>query len=122
MGLYEFMKQKIEKEALYDYEISDLLNVKPNVVSAFRYNFGLKRIKGFNRRFEEKYGIGAVGKFRDLVEDPENSLTDVAGHFGFSRQYAWVVYRKIYGSTYTRSHEKKAFEERKETPETGREI
>jgi hypothetical protein len=62
-----------------------------------RDTFGLKRVNGFSRRFEKRYGEGAIDKFKCLIEDPGNSLAHVAGHFGFSRQYAWEVYRQIYG-------------------------
>lgn len=55
----------------------------------------METVNKFSRRFERKYGEGAVQMFKRIAEDPDNSLSDIARHFGFSKQYAWHVYQKI---------------------------
>jgi len=124
MDLHEFIKHKVEVESLYDYEIADLLNEKvadigrsrgvlAQDIGWLRNEFGIKRANGFSRRFEHKYGQGAVDLFKDMIEDPINSLSDVARRFGFSRQYAWQTYKKIYGFPYTEAKKRKRRERRK---------
>ena len=113
MDLYDFIKYKAEEESFYDYEIASLLRVTPGLVRNLRNTFGIKRSNGFSRRFEGRYGKGAVERFKKIIEDPKNSLSDVARHFGFSRQYAWQVYRKIYGCPYTEAYKRKRVEKGK---------
>jgi hypothetical protein len=67
----------------------------------------------FFRRFERTYGAGAIARFRRIVEDPDGSLSDAGRHFGFSRENARQVYKKIYGRPYTQVHLQKARERRK---------
>lgn len=100
MSLFEFMRQKIEDESLYDYEIADQLNVRSQAIGSLRHLFGLKRKNGFRRRFEKRYGRGAVIEFRNMVKDGSNSLADVGRYFGFSREYARQVYIQIFGRPY----------------------
>jgi len=47
-------------------------------------------------RFRTTYGEDALEVFQEMIEEPHASLSDVAGHFGFSRQYASDVYKRIY--------------------------
>ncbi|MBW1740474.1 MAG: AraC family transcriptional regulator [Deltaproteobacteria bacterium] len=101
MGICEFMKHKVEAESLYDYELASLLNVDGAFISKLRKAFGIKRANGFPRRFESTYGKGAVDTFKKIIENPDNTLIDVASHFGFSREYARQVYKKLYGRPYT---------------------
>lgn len=61
----------------------------------------METVNKFSRRFERKYGQGAVEIFKEVAEDPDNSLSDVGRHFGFSKQYAWYVYQKISGGSYS---------------------
>ena len=105
--LYDFIKQKIEVEALYDYEIASILNLSKTSFRKLRSGFGIKKANGFSRRFESVYGKGSVALFKEIIENPESSLADVARHFGFSREYARQVYRKIYGCSYTVAHKSK---------------
>lgn len=107
MDLCEFIKQKVEVEALHDYEIAYILEVSKSFVRRLRNTFGVKRANGFTRRFERTYGKGAVDTFKKMIEDPDNSLTDVGKHFEFSREYARQVYNKIYGCSYTEAHKRK---------------
>ena len=101
-GLHDFLKEKIEGEGLFDYEVAALLDVSPTLVRRFRLAYGLTRNRraGFRRCFERKYGPGAVNRFRELIEAPGTSLQDLAQHFGFSREYARQVFQKIYGFPY----------------------
>jgi hypothetical protein len=107
MGLLEFMKQKIEEESLYDYEIAGQLNVNPQTIGMWREVFNLRRTNGFLRHFEKKYGEGAAGQFKKLAVDPNTSLTDVGRYFGFTREYARQVYMKIFGRPYTLAYYEK---------------
>lgn len=110
MSLFEFMRQKIEDESLYDYEIADQLNVRSQTIGSLRHLFGLKRKNGFRRRFEKRYGRGAVIEFKDMIGDAENSLADVGRYFGFSREYARQVYIHIFGRPYRDMHGKRSGE------------
>ncbi|MGD9157107.1 MAG: hypothetical protein PVG39_01750 [Desulfobacteraceae bacterium] len=107
MGLYEFMKQKLEEESFFNYEVADLLDVDPQSISMWRRAFGLRRGNVFLKRFENKYGKGAVDTFKKLAHEPENTLADVGRHFGFTREYARQAYFIIFGKSYTKTHEKK---------------
>jgi hypothetical protein len=107
MGLYEFVKQKTEEDALHDHEIGHILGVHQSRICKLRKEYGIKRANGFLRRFESAYGPGAVETFKALVESPNTSLADAGGHFGFTREYARHVYRKIYGRPYTEAYRRK---------------
>jgi len=107
MGLYEFIKQKVEKENLYDYELAGILNVDGPFIGKLRKTFGMKKAPKFSRRFERTYGAGAVERLIKIIENPDNTLVDVARHFGFSREYARQVYEKIYGYPYTEAFQNK---------------
>jgi len=114
MGLSEFIKLKVEEESLHDYEIAKILNVQPADVGRLRRSFGIKKADGFQRRFERRHGLGAVETFKRMIENPDTSLSDVARHFGFSRQNAWQVYTKIFKRPYTQAHERKRLKRSKE--------
>ncbi len=107
MGLYEFVKQKVEKENLYDYELAGMLNVDRAFVGKLRKVFIIEKAAKFPRRFERNYGAGAVERLIKIIENPDNTLVDVARHFGFSREYARQVYKKIYGYSYTEAFQNK---------------
>ena len=107
MDMHTFLRKKIEEDSLYDYEIAAMLNVRPSLIGRMRSSIGVKRSNGFSRRFERTYGRGAVETFKKMIEDPDKSLSDVGRRFGFSRQNAWLVSRKIYGYPYTKIFMKK---------------
>ena len=113
MDLYEFMKGKVEKESLYDYEIAGILSVKAAQVWKLRSSLGIKRTNGFSRRFELTYGPGAVETFKTMIENRDVSLSDLAGYFGFTRQNASLVYKKLYGCLYTDTYKKKRLANKK---------
>lgn len=119
MNLNQFMRQKVEIESLYDYEIATILNISTTSVRKLRNAFGIKRVNGFSRRFEMIYGMGAVETFKNLIEDPENSLTDVGKNFDFTREYARQVYLKLYGHPYTEAYKRKQALKRKERQSNG---
>jgi hypothetical protein len=112
LSVYEFMKQKVEAESLYQYEIADLLNLDVKKVGQLSRHFGLRKKNGFKRRFNLKYGKGAVNIFKTMIENTENSLSDVGRHFGFSREYARQVYENLYGYPYTKTYKRKQSEKR----------
>ena len=70
MGLHQFVRQKVEDESLYDYEIAAILNVSTTSIRKLRNAFGIKRANGFSRRFEIIYGTGAVEKFKNMHINP----------------------------------------------------
>ncbi len=47
MDLNEFLKQKVEVESLYNYEIAALLDVEKAIVGKLIRQTGLKRKNGF---------------------------------------------------------------------------
>lgn len=114
MSLLEFIQQKVGREALHDYEIAEILRVSVALVRKLRNHYGIKKANGFHRHFERTYGEGAVKKFKELIENPDHSLTDVARYFEFSREYARQVYQKIYGSPYTEAHKRKRLTKKKQ--------
>jgi hypothetical protein len=107
LSLYDFLRQKTEKEALYDYEIARILGVSRGRIGHLRRSLGINRKNAFAGRFERRYGKGAVTQFTNLIENPENSLADTGNHFGFSREYARQVYREIQGCPYTMAYRKR---------------
>lgn len=100
MSLYDFISCRTKVESLRDYEIANILNVNSSLIGRLRKKFGIKRADGFSRRFRHTYGKDALAKFQEIIEKPDTSLSDVARHFGFSRQYASEVYKKIYEHCY----------------------
>jgi len=108
MNLCNFIKHKCEDESLFDCEIAELLSVSSSFVAKLRKSCGLKKIDGFQKRFENRYGNGAVNQFKTLIEMDDMTLTDVARIFGFSRENARIVYQKIYKHPYTIRYREKA--------------
>lgn len=107
MELYDLLKQMVEVESLHDHEIASILKVSKSLISKLRNAYGIKKADGFHRRFESTYGKWAIEKFKKMIENPDNSLTDVGRHFGFSKEYARYVYKKIYGHAYTEAYKRK---------------
>lgn len=112
MDLNEFLKQKVEVESLYNYEIAALLNIEKAIVGKLIRQTGLKRKNGFNRRFESHHGKGSVDLFKDMVERLDTSLSDIARHFGFSREYARQAHLNLLGRPYTQTLYKKRTQKR----------
>ena len=69
-NLYEFIKQKVEVDRLYDYEIASILGVSDSMIRRLRNTYKIKRANGFSRRFDRRYGKDAVERFKKMVEDP----------------------------------------------------
>ncbi|MEA2083436.1 MAG: hypothetical protein U9O82_04160 [Thermodesulfobacteriota bacterium] len=113
IGLREFIKEKIEVENLYDYEIAGIINADSSLIGKLRKNFGIKRAAVFPRQFERKYGESAVERFKKIIEEPDKCLADVARHFGFCREYARQAYEKIYGFPYTETYRGKLAEKKR---------
>lgn len=110
---YEVLRQMSEAECLCDYEIARLLDVTKYRVGSLRRKFGIKKGNGFFRRFDRSYGVGAVDSLKRMIEDPHTSLSDVARNFGFTREYARQIYKKIYGHPYTEAYKKKLLERKR---------
>ena len=77
------------------------------MITKLRNTYGIKRIDGFSRRFDRRYGKGSVEKFKKMIESVDSTLTEIGKHFGFSKEYARQVYKKIYGTDYTEAFKKK---------------
>ncbi|NQU15465.1 MAG: helix-turn-helix domain-containing protein [Desulfobacteraceae bacterium] len=107
MDLYEFIMQKVHVDELYDYEIASLLKVSDSMITNLRNAYDIKRPNGFTRRFDRRYGKGAVGRFKKMVENPNSTLGDIGRDFEFSREYARQAYKKIYGCAYTQAYKRK---------------
>lgn len=105
--LYGFIKQKAQVDGLYDYEIASLLEASDSMITKLRNAYGIKRVNGFSRRFDRKYGKGSVERFKKMVENPDSTLAETGRHFGFSKEYARQVYKRIYGRAYTEAFKKK---------------
>ena len=113
MNLCNFIKHKCEEESLFDCEIAELLSVSSSFIAKLRKSYGLKKIDGFRKRFENRYGKGAVSQFKTLIEMDDMTLTDAARIFDFSRENARIVYQKIYKHPYTVRYREKADNRRK---------
>ena len=100
MDLYGFIKQKIQVDQLYDYEIAFLLKVNKATIGKWRKAYGIKKADAFTRRFDRRYGKGSIEKFKKMAENPDIKLIEIAKHFGVTKQYVSHVYKKIYGCTY----------------------
>jgi hypothetical protein len=107
MTIKDFMKQRVEGDGLFDREIADILDVSVLTVRKLRKWYGIKRANPFFRQFERNYGPGAVRRFKGIIEDSSSSLADVGRQFGFTREYARQIYKKIYGVPYTETYKKK---------------
>ena len=100
----EFIRQKVEGEALGDAQIARLLGVGTSTVSHWRNRAHIKPADKFKRKFTEKYGPDALKRFETMVKH-RLSLQAIANHFGFTREYARQVYRKLYHGSY-RDHQR----------------
>jgi hypothetical protein len=107
MELQEVVQQKFEMPPHDDHEIYNIPYAKPWKIKTCQNAFEIKKEKKFSRRFERRYGIGALETFKKIVENPENSLADSGRYFGFTREYARYVYKKVYGCSYAELHRNK---------------
>jgi len=115
MGIEEFIRYHHQVKLQTHAEIAGSLNVSPALIGRLRKEFGIKRADGFQRRFQNKYGEDALEVFQGMIEEQGESLSDVARHFGFSRQYASDVYKKIHGRRLREARRAKALAEQKES-------
>lgn len=95
----KILRDNIERRGLCDHEIAQMLNVGTTTVNCWRNRFSIRPAEKFHRRFREKYGEVAEQQFRELVEQGV-SLQEIGRRFGFSREYARQVHRKLYGMSY----------------------
>ena len=112
MTVEDFMKQKAGRDGLADGDIAAILHISTRTVATLRREYGIQKPHPFFRRFERRYGPGAVERFKALIEDPSTSLTDVGRQFGFTRENARQIYHKIYGLPYTGAYQKKLLHRR----------
>ena len=50
----------------FDYEIASLLEVKDSMTTKLRNAYGIKRSTRFSRRFDRRYGKGAIERFKKI--------------------------------------------------------
>lgn len=77
-----------------DGEIAAAVGVGCSTITHWRHVWGIPRADPFRRRFEQTYGPGAVRRFTTQVRAGW-SLRRQAEAFGFSREYARQVRRKL---------------------------
>jgi len=101
-----------------NFEVKDTSNIlsKSSLVEAFGKIFpkafiivrGENMTRKYRRmstethkcRFEDTYyEKGGFQKFDDMIAE-KNSLSSIAKHFGFTRQYASLCFQNIYGMKY----------------------
>lgn len=104
-NLERFLREKVEKERLTDQEIAQILHVGITTVFYWRRKFHIPRADKFERKFKERYGEDAVTIFQDMVERGA-TLQEIGDLFGFTREYARQVYRKLYPSDKWRRRKK----------------
>jgi len=115
MGIEDFIRYHHQVKLQTHAEIAESLNVSPAMIARLRKQFGINRADGFQRRFQEKYGEDVLEVFQETVEGQGASLSDVARHFGFSRQYASDLYKKIHGRRLREARRAKELTEQKES-------
>lgn len=96
----QFIREKVEVEALSDAQIARLLNVGTSTISHWRNRFNIKPADKFRRKFCEKYGVDAIESF-DMMVRHRATLQEIANYFGFTREYARQVYNKLYHGSYS---------------------
>jgi len=96
----QFIRTKVELEALSDTQIARLLNVGTSTASHWRNKFHIKPADKFQRKFKEKYGPDALEYF-DMRIRYGATLREIARYFRFSREYARQVYNKLYHGPYS---------------------
>ena len=52
----------------FDYGIASLLEVKDSMTTKLRNAYGIKRATRFSRRFDRRYGKGAIERFKKMIE------------------------------------------------------
>ncbi len=107
MELQEVVQQKFEMPPHDDHEIYNIPYAKPWKIKTCQNAFEIKKENKFSRRFERRYGRGALDTFKKLAENPKNSLADVGRYFGFTREYSRYVYTKVYGCSYAELYRRK---------------
>jgi len=96
----QFIRTKVEREALTDAQIARLLHVGASTASHWRNKFHIKPADKFKRKFKEKYGPDALDCF-DMLRQHGATLQEIANYFGFSREYARQVHNKLYHGSYS---------------------
>lgn len=94
-----FLRQKVEDETLSDAQIARLLHVGTSTVRYWRERYHIKPAQKFQRKFRDKYGPDALERFDHMVRT-RATLQAIAAHFGFTREYARQVYKKLYHASY----------------------
>jgi hypothetical protein len=117
--LEQFLRTKIELEALTDTQIARLLHVGASTVAHWRYKFYIKPADKFKRKFREKYGPEALESFDALIREGA-TLQEIGHYFGFSREYARQVYNKLYQGSYSAHQRQRAQAVMRTSPQTHR--
>ncbi len=96
----QFIREKVEVDALTDAEIASQLNVGTSTIAHWRNRLNIKPANKFKRKFKEKYGPDALDCFDRMIKN-RATLQEIALYFGFSREYARQVYNQLYEGSYS---------------------
>ncbi len=99
-NIEQFIREKVEVDALTDAQIARQLNVGTSTISHWRNKFNIKPANKFKRKFKEKYGQDSLDSF-DMMVRNRTTLQEIANYFGFTREYARQVYNKLYNGSYS---------------------
>ena len=87
------LRTKIQGEAWSDAQVAKLLGVGHATITCWRNRLEIPPAAKFVRRFEAKYGPGALATFQALYAAGE-TLQTIGEYFGFTKDYARRVAQK----------------------------
>lgn len=88
------LEQYLATEALSDTEIAQRLGVGTTTVNLYRRHCGLPPSDKFARKFDAKYGAGALQRCIAMLQS-HTPLAQIAREFRFSREYARQVKEQL---------------------------
>lgn len=88
------IERYLATEALSDTEIAQRLGIGASTVNIYRRRYGIPHSDKFARKFDAKYGAGALERFAAMVQ-AYTPLAQIAREFHFSREYARQVREQL---------------------------
>lgn len=88
------IQRYLATEALSDTEIAQRLGIGASTVNLYRRLYAIPVSDKFARKFDAKYGVGALERFTSLVQT-HTPLAQIAREFHFSREYARQVKEQL---------------------------
>ena len=105
----QFIREKVEVDGLTDAQIAQMLDVGTSTISHWRNKYNIRPVDTFKRKFREKYGPDAIKTF-DMMVRNRVTLQEIANYFGFTREYARLVYNKLYQGSYNEHLRQRRYE------------